>query len=322
MTTNVPQPTFGANGFTFPSEAAIYTGVFADINAAFGGNLNPSIATPQGQLSTTEAAVIGDCYAMFAWYCNQVDPALNEGRMQDAIGRIYYMTRFEATSTVAQCVCSGLDGVVIPVGALAQGVDGNLYVCQEQGTIVGGSVTLQFACAVTGPISCPENNVNSIYQAIFGWDTINNPTDGTLGSNAETPQQFEARRSASVAANALGILDAILGSVLAVTGVLDAYVTENYNAYPAPIGGYILGPNSIYVAVLGGAAADVAMAIWTRKAPGAGYNGNTTQQVQDPSPQYIPPVPTYYVTWEIATDCRFCCSCCSQIKSEHPHQTR
>ena len=48
ITTSVPQPTFGPTGYIIlPAESAILTGVFADINAAFGGNLNPGLTTPQ-----------------------------------------------------------------------------------------------------------------------------------------------------------------------------------------------------------------------------------------------------------------------------------
>lgn len=298
MASSVPQPTFGPNGFVAPTEAEILAGVTADINTAFGGGLNPGLSTPQGQLATTETAIIGDCYATFIWYTNQVDPALNSGRMQDAIGRIYFMSRIPGAPTVVQATCIGLDGVVIPVGAAAQAADGNLYICQQQGTISGGTVTLPFACGVNGPIPCPAAALNTIYQTIPGWDTITNADDGVLGVNVESPSAFEARRAASVALNAVSILDAILANVLAVEDVLDAFVFENPNDAAVTVTGKILGPHSIFICVLGGTDADVAFAIWKKKAPGCAYNGNTTVQVTDPAPSYAPPAPSYFVTFE------------------------
>jgi hypothetical protein len=301
VTSNVPEPTFGDQGFVAPAEAEILAGVTADINTDFGGGLNPGLTTPQGQLASTETAIIGDKNAQFIWYTNQVDPAFNSGRMQDAIGRIYYMTRIPGAPTVVQATCSGLDGVIIPLGAIAQATDGNLYIAQQQGTITGGSVILPFACGVNGPIDCPAGSLNAIYQAITGWESITNPDDGVLGINVETPSQFEARRSASVAVNAIGILDAILGAVLAVPNVLDAFVAENDNGTPQTIGGKILGPNSLYVCVLGGESQAIGNAIWSRKAPGCGYNGNTTVTVVDPAPEYLPPIPSYSVTFQRPT---------------------
>jgi hypothetical protein len=299
MTSVVPSATFGDKGFIAPSEADVLAGVQADINADLGGNINPGESTPQGQLASTETAIIGDKNAQFIWYTNQVDPALNSGRMQDAIGRIYFMTRIAGAPTVVQATCTGLDDVVIPVGATAKAQDGNLYVCQQQGTITAGSVILPFACAVDGPIPCPADSLNwIIYQTIFGWDTVSTADSGVLGRNVETRAEFEDRRSRSVAANAIGILDSILGSVLAVNGVLDVFVTENDEAAARVIGGKILGPSSLYVAALGGESQDVAEAIWRHKAPGCGYNGNTAIVVVDPNPAYLPPIPEYVVTFE------------------------
>lgn len=306
MTTLVPQPTFGPNGFVAPTEAEILAGVTADINSDFGGGLNPALSTPQGQLATTETAVIGDSYAMFIWYCNQVDPALNSGRMQDAIGRFYFMSRIAGAPTTVQITCSGLDGVIIPVGAVAVDDVGNLYICQQQGTISSGNVILPFGCGVNGPIPCAIGAIDGPpYQAITGWDSAYNAADGVLGRNVESQSEFEARRTASVAVNAIGILDAILGAVLAVPNVLDAYVTENDDADPVMFQGVLLGPHSLYVAVLGGNSDAVARAIWSRKAPGCAYNGNTTVIVTDLDPHYNPPPPTYFVTYQIPTVVNF-----------------
>jgi hypothetical protein len=298
MASLVPEPVFGDRGFVAPTEAEILAGVTADINTDFGGGLNPGLTTPQGQLASTETAIIGDKNAAFIWYTNQVDPAFNSGRMQDAIGRIYFMTRIPGAPTVVQASCSGLDGVIIPVGAMAQATDNNLYICQQQGVITNGSVVLPFACGAFGPIACQSGTLTTIYQAIFGWDSITNAEDGVLGINVETPSQFEARRSASVAANAIGILDAIQGAVLAVPNVLDVYVTENDEPTPQVIGGKTLGPNSLYVAVVGGLSQAIGEAIWSRKAPGCGYNGNTTVTVVDPSSEYLEPKPSYSVSFE------------------------
>lgn len=298
--TSVPQPTFGDRGFVAPTEADVLAGVLADINADLGGGVNPGLSTPQGQLATTAAAIIGDKNAEFIWYTNQVDPAFNSGRMQDGIGRIYFMTRIPGAPTVVQMSCRGLDGVSIPVGAIAQAQDGNLYLCQRRGTISGGEVVLPFACAVNGPVDCPADAEGwKIYQAVFGWDSAQTSADGILGRNVESRSEFEDRRNASVAVNAVGILDAVQGAVLAVTGVLDCYVTENVIGAPVSRGGVLLGPNSLYVAVLGGDSQEIARAIWSHKAPGCGYNGNTIETVSDPSPEYLPPAPAYQVLFEI-----------------------
>jgi hypothetical protein len=227
-TTNVPSPTFGPTGFVLPTESAILAGRQADINQAFGGNVNPALNTAQGQLAQSDTAIIGDANNQFLYITNNVDPALSSGRWQDGIGNIYFLTRNPALPTVLQVVCTGLAGVVIPAtSALIQDSSGNVYVCSATVTIpVGGSITTSFSCTTNGPIAVPATNGVSIYQAIPGWDSVT-CTSGVIGQNVETPAEFEYRRQNSVAANAQGSLDSVLGAVFSVPGVLDAYASEN-----------------------------------------------------------------------------------------------
>lgn len=226
--TLVPSPTFGEAGITVPTEADILDGVLADINAAFGGNLNPALNTPQGQIATSVAAAVGDKNAQLMALANDIDPAYSSGRMQDAIARIYFIERKPAQSTVAVCRCYGLTDAVIPAGAQAADQAGHIYVAMAAGTIpVEGYVELPFAAQDTGPIACPIGFINTVYRSVPGWDSITNPAAGVVGSVVESPADFEQRRAASVALNAQGSIDAVRAAVLAVPGVLDAYVTEN-----------------------------------------------------------------------------------------------
>lgn len=302
--TNVPPIEFTPAGLVLPTEATILAGVMADYQSAFGGNLNESLDTPQGQLATSQAAVIADANALMAEFVNQVDPDTADGFMQDAIARIYFLDRSPGAPTVVQCVCTGLFGTVIIVGALAQDTSGNLYRCTQEGSIgIGGTVTLPFANVVNGPIACPEDTLTKIYQAIPGWDTINNPTAGVQGRLIESRAEFEFRRQNSVALNARGSLPSIYANVFNVPGVLDVYATENVTNATVPTGStnYDLVPHSLYVAVVGGDAEDVARAIWEKKDVGCDYNGNTEVTVQDDS-GYSAPVPEYVVKFETPTE--------------------
>ncbi|NML93812.1 baseplate J/gp47 family protein [Novosphingobium olei] len=293
---NVPSPAFTTAGLTVPTESAIKEGLWADFQAAFGGNLNESDATPQGQLVTSLTAVIGAANDLLLSYVNLVDPARTSGRMQDAIGRIYYMERIAGQPTVVTCTCTGRAGTVIPDAALAQATDGRLY--QSLGAVTipsGGTVSIDFASVDVGPIECAPGTLTRIYRVVPGWDAITNPSAGVPGRNIETATEFEARRAGSVAANAAGSLPAVKGAVLAVDGVSDAYVTENATGSAVTIGGVSIAARSIYVCVSGGTDADVAKAIWSKKPPGCAMTGSTSVTVTDTSEGYSPPYPSYTV---------------------------
>jgi hypothetical protein len=299
-TTNVPDVTFGTTGLVLPAEADILAGVQSDINAAFGGGVNAALNTPQGQLAQSLTAIIGDKNNLLAEYVNQINPDVADGRMQDAIARIYFLDRNPALPTTIQVACVGLAGTVIPVGAMVSDGNSNIYSCTQAGTIpAGGSITLSFACTATGPTAVPASV--SIYKTIIGWDTAT-LVSGVVGQNVETRAAFEYRRKQSVALNGKGSLPSIYANVFAVSGVLDVYVAENTTSSPITLGttNYTLLPHSIYVAAVGGASAAIANAIWLRKDCGADYNGNTSVTVTDTSGYNIP-YPTYTVKYQIPT---------------------
>lgn len=301
--TSVPAIQWTPNGVVLPTDSAILAGVQSDQQQAFGGNLSLSLSSPQGQLAQSLAAIVSDKNADIAEFVNQVDPANAAGTMQDAIGAIYFMKRIAASGTLVAGTCNGLAGTVIPAGAIAQDTAGNQYALLSAVTIASsGSVVGQFQCLTTGPIACPIGTLTTIYKAISGWESVTNLTAGVPGVNEESRADFELRRQNSVGVNSLNSIQAVLAAVLAVPNVIDAYVTDNSTNATVNTGptNYPIIGNSIYVAVAGGAAADVAQAIWSKKSLGCAYNGSTTFTYTDSSAG-IQPYPTYTVKWVTPT---------------------
>lgn len=298
--TAVPQLQFTESGLIVPTSAAVLDGEITDINDAFGGGLNPSLETPQGQLASSIAASINDKNAAIAYLVNQVDPLYSSGKFQDGIGRFYFLDRKPALPTVVQCTVIGIFGTVIPVGAPARDTSGNNYVCSGAVTIgISGQVEAEFRNVLNGPIPCPENTLTIVGQAIPGWDAISNDAAGVLGANVESRSEFENRRKNSVALNAHGTPASIYSNVFAVDGVIDAYVIDNPLSTVVLTGStdYPVAANSIYVAVVGGDDTEVAQAMWDKKSGGCNYNGNTEVTIRDES-GYSYPQPSYRVKFE------------------------
>ena len=304
MSTNVPAITWVNGSPVVPSEQSILAGVQADINAAFGGGVNPALQTPQGQLAMSETAIIGDKNSQIAYIANQVNPSMASGIWQDAIGEIYFIKRIPATGTVVNCTCVGAVNTVIPIGAVAQDTTGYLYSATASGTIPStGSVTIPFQNQTTGAFACNPGALTIIVTAVASWDTITNPSAGALGNDVESRQEFEARRSASVAANSVNSIQSIKGVLSALPDIIDCFVVDNPLGTTTNFGttNYPIPANSVCVSVAGGTSSEIATAIWNKKPPGCGYVTSAgsyatlgTYTVSDGN--YIPPVP-YVVTW-------------------------
>lgn len=301
MQTNVPGIQFSPSGPVAPLESEVLAGVQADINAAFGGGVNPGLSTPQGQIAQSNTAIIGAKNNEILEICNQVNPDVADGRWQDAIGRIYFMNRIAASGTVVTASCGGLVGTKIPAGSVAQDVNGYLYRTTAEAEIpASGSVEVQFQCQTTGPIACPIGALSKIYTAAQGWDRVFNHTAGSPGQNVESRAAFEARRRLSVAANSVNMVQSVYASVLAAHNVLDAYVVDNPTGATKNYGAtqYPLLPHSLFVCVAGGLPQDIARAIWNKKAPGCDFNGDTSYVVTDTN--YEQPQPQCEIRWVTA----------------------
>lgn len=299
-TSNVPKIQFTDAGVVLPSEADVLAGVQMDINAAFGGGVNPALETPQGQLATSQAAVIADKNAEIAYIANQVDPRYADGRWQDALGQLYFMSRKAALPTVVAVTIGGAIGAIIPVGSLAQDTNGNTYALTGNVTIDGtGSVAAEMQNVVTGPIPCAAGTLTKVYQAVSGWDTVTNAVDGIIGRVVESRADFETRRKNSVALNGRGTPESIYANVFNVLDVSDVYVIANPLGTAETVGStaYSVAAHSVYVAAVGGLDASIANAIWQKKDLGCNYNGNTIVTVLDES-GYSYPQPSYQVKFE------------------------
>jgi hypothetical protein len=316
ITTNVPDIQFTPTGVVIPTETVVLAGVQADIDIAFGGGVNPALETPQGQLASSQTAVIGDKNNAILFISNAVDPQYAEDRWQDAIGRIYFLTRIPAQGTAVVATLTGIANTPIPAGTLARDTANNIYASTGAATIgAGGTVQVEFQNVATGPIACPAGTLTGVYQTIPGWDAITNAADGTLGRTVENRSDFEFRRQNSVAANANGTPQAIYGNVFEVPNVLDVYVFNN-SLGPCGFTGSIsgttltvtavtknkLGPNSA-VSGLGGVGVSAGTFITAQVSGTTGgvgvYTVNNSQTVSSMtmiSPGVVVGATNYFVT--------------------------
>lgn len=304
--TAVPDVTVTENGLTVPDITDVLAGRLTDMNAALGGGASQSLSSPQGQIAQSDTEIIAQVYDKLLCLFNQMNPDFSTGRMQDGIGRIYFMDRISARGTVVTATCIGKVGTLIPAGSTASDDAGYIYQSVDDATIpASGSVDVQFVNMTTGPIPCASGELNQIYRAVPGWDAVSNTSPGVVGVDVESRIAFETRRRQSVARNSRNQDGAMLAALLETDGVLDAYVWSNRTGETVTVGttNFPVLPHSVYACVYGGEDADVAEAIFRTYNPGANLNGTTHYTVYD-NVNYLPPYPSYDMQWLKASPTR------------------
>ncbi|MFZ4835752.1 baseplate J/gp47 family protein [Rouxiella sp. Mn2063] len=304
--TAVPDVTITENGLLIPDISDVLAGRLTDMTNSLGGGSSQSLSSPQGQIAQSDTEIIAQVYDKLLCLFNQVNPDYATGRFQDGIGRIYFMNRISAQGTVVTATCVGKVGTLIPAGSTAVDASGYIYQSVNDVTIpASGSIDAQFVNNTTGPIPCAIGALNQIYRAVPGWDSISNSVSGVVGVDVESRIAFETRRKQSVARSGRNMDGATLAGLLAVNGVLDAYVWSNRTATTVFSGvtGFPVVAHSIYIGVYGGSDEDVANSIFETKNPGANLNGNTTFIVEDRD-NYSAPYPQYVMQWQRVTPVR------------------
>lgn len=254
--------------------------------------LNTEPETPAGQLIDSQTAAIVDKDNEVLFLGNQFNPLTASGIWQDALGKIYFLTRKTAQASEAVCQCNGLAGTVITQGArIKSSADGSEWACMEAVTIsAGGTAQARFQAQTPGPLVALANTLTEIVTVTPGWDSVTNPAAAVVGRNSESQLEFEKRRYNSVAANARGSVAALYGAIANLPDVLDVVVLENVGNDPIASWGVTIPGHSVWIAVTGGTDSEIAETIYRKKDAGCGTAGNTQIGYQDAE---LPGMPIY-----------------------------
>lgn len=302
MTTNVPLPEFTPAGLVIASEQAILTGVQEDYVSAFaltGKTLSTELTTPQGQLQQSQAYMVAAFQAALAQLIANVDPMTSSGAFQDALGRIYFLTRQQATYATVVGQVVGVVGATLPIGAQVQSSDGSIWASTAAVVYdAGGLATVTFQALVAGDTPAAGINDIRIYQQVANWQGVSNAAPSIPGVDTENRAEFETRRADSVQIGGVGQAANVRAAVANVTGVSDVFVYNNASDSPITYGStsYPIPRNSVAISVTGGSNADIAAAINSKLDCGCGMStsGTTNVTIQD-TVNYVAPYPAYVI---------------------------
>lgn len=295
MTTNY---TFTAtNGVIIPDTADIKTTVQAEYTEAFQdlGELSLEDSTPQGRLIDVETNARSATITFNAEIANVlINISMSAGSALDAWGANFDIPRNGATPSSVPVIVTGVAGTIISTNSEALDVNGIIWLCENE-IIIGeeGTGTGTFICSQTGPVSIGTGELNQIVASsttgIDGWETITNTAAATLGAKIEADEPYKLRILQSIF-RGTALFGNYASACYKADGVRDVFSYDNPYGTERILDDITIPDHSVYVCVDGGNANDVAYALYTVKSAGAGWVGNTSVNIVDPTYKTSNPV--------------------------------
>lgn len=220
----------------------------------------------------------GDALAEAVYQSFNPDTAL--GQALSRLVRLNGITRNLGSYGTVTLALTGNPGVTVPTGTLVGPEDGSSqWQTLEDATFDGsGNATCDAQCTTIGAINVDAGDLIVPINALFGWDTVTNPSAAIPGSPQETDEELRIRRTSSVATPSQGMVDSQEGALANLTGVTQARVFENYEDTPDGNG---QGPHSTNAVVIGGVTQDILDTIWLKKSGGCTLIGAQVGTVVD-----------------------------------------
>lgn len=281
-----------ANGLQVKTVEELTNDLIAAYQQIYGSDINVSSNSPDGQVIGILSQNIRDVLELLTQTYNSfsIDSAfgttLDSRVAMSGIQRkagTYTLAEVDITTNQALTLIGQSELITDPTATVFTVSDdaGNQY--QLVTTFVfgaAGTSTLTFQSIVIGQVQTTANTIQTIITTQLGVISANNPTTASdvEGLPEETDPQLKIRRAGSYYLQSVGPADAIRAALLNVADIADSYVVENdtngtVDTVPA---------HSIWVIVTGGTLVEIAQVIYTKKAPGCGMKGSTSQIVVRP----------------------------------------
>lgn len=282
--TTYPLPTLGptitAAGITVPAYEDILASKQAQYRAIYGLDIDLASDTQDGQFLAIESQAIFDTNDAIVTVFNGFSPTNAQGANLSSLVKINGLQREAASFSTTPLDIVGQAGTIIVSGIVVDDF-GNQWTLPPNVVIPdGGAITETGTCAVPGAILPQPGTITGIVTIQPGWQTVNNPSDATLGAPVETDATLRQRQTVSTSQPAQTPLQSILAAVANIPGVERYAIYQNdTNTTDANT----LPPHSISIIDGGGDVVDVATAIASKKSPGTATYGTTSEIVIDPS---------------------------------------
>ena len=182
-------------GFNRKRLDVIKAEIEADLKALFGANLNVEPESPDGQIVGIFSKALADLYEVAESAYNSVNVSAATGAALSRLVQLGGTTRKAASPSTATVELLGTAGTTIPAGSEIKSPSTDVSFTLDDAVTIGpgGSGTGTITAAVTGATAVSAGTITEIGTPVAGWDSVNNPANGTTGSDTETDAELRAR---------------------------------------------------------------------------------------------------------------------------------
>ncbi|WGS52664.1 hypothetical protein LFL96_31255 [Paraburkholderia sp. D15] len=269
-------PTITGAGITIPSFNDVYQSLIATFQSIYGSDVVVTPDSQDGQWIGTIAAAINDCNNGAVACYNAFSPATAQGANLSSVVKINGIARESSSQSTVDVDLVGQAGTIIDSG-IVEDDNSNQWNLPASVTIPpGGEITVTATCQTQGAVALASGTALQISTPTRGWQSATTSSDADPGAPVEQDAALRKRQTVSTAIPSQTVFEGIIGAVANVAGVTRYAAYENDTNATDANG---IPPKNICMVVEGGALADIANAIASKKTPGGGTYGNASLQV-------------------------------------------
>lgn len=282
---------FDQNGLQVKTLTELRDELVSAMQTIYGPDISVDQDDPDGQQINIFAQQAVDLRELLVKINASFDPEQAEGVFLDQRVAINGISRIGATFTFTQveitlseaAVLEGLDDDVEDIngtGFTVKDGAGNRFILVESRNVGPGVYDWEFRAAEIGSVDVAPNTITIAETIIPGVTSINNPSAPiVVGQDAESDAELRIRRRKAITIASTGYLDSIQAAIAEVDGVTTSIVLENNGSIPDA---NEIPAHSIWAIVEGGADADIANTIYSRKSSGSGMKGSVQVDILRP----------------------------------------
>lgn len=247
---------FDENGVQTNTYAELFTRLNDGYKTIYGTDIDTDQESPDGQRIGLEALLRFDSESCLSWLYSGIDPDLNNGDMQQVIGKLAGIYLLPASRSQWDLPINSDRVKTLPSGYTITDNNNQDWFLDSDVAISIGSNSVTFLSVLWGNISGIASG-SSFTQLTPELGVTLPPAlvDATAGREEETEEEFRIRRKKSVANPAQSTNGAIYAKLAQLSGVTDLQVYDNSTSvYEAERD---LDPHTMWVVIEGGSLDDI-----------------------------------------------------------------